>query len=63
KALFYADKAMADRLLSHIPLKRPGEPWEIAGTTIFLSSDEMTYMTGNILTVDGGWTCGFARDF
>lgn len=63
RALFYADKEKADRMMSHIPLGRPGEPHEIAGSTIFLSSDEMTYMTGNILTVDGGWTCGFARDF
>ena len=63
KALFYADKERSERMLSHIPLGRPGEPWEIAGTAVFLSSDEMTYMTGGILTVDGGWTCGFARDF
>lgn len=61
--LFYKDKEKADRMLSHIPLGRPGEPEEIAGATVFLSSDEATYMTGNIMTIDGGWTCGFARDF
>lgn len=61
--LFYGDKAVADRMLSHIPLGRPGKPQEIAGATIFLSSDEASYMTGNIVTIDGGWTCGFARDF
>ena len=63
KDLFYKDKAKADRMLSHIPLGRPGEPEEIAGATVFLSSDEVSYMTGNIMTIDGGWTCGFARDF
>ncbi len=63
RALFYADKEKADRMMSHIPLGRPGEPHEIAGTTILLSSDEITYMTGNIVTIDGGWICGFARDF
>jgi NAD(P)-dependent dehydrogenase (short-subunit alcohol dehydrogenase family) len=61
--LFYKDKEKADRMLSHIPLGRPGEPEEIAGATVFLASDEATYITGNIMTIDGGWTCGFARDF
>ncbi|MCU6735627.1 SDR family NAD(P)-dependent oxidoreductase [Diplocloster agilis] len=63
RALFYADQERSERMLAHIPLGRPAEPREIAGTAVFLSSDEMTYMTGSIITVDGGWTCGFARDF
>jgi len=63
RKLFYQDPAKADRMLSHIPLHRPGEPEEIAGATVFLSSKECSYMTGNIMTIDGGWTCGFARDF
>jgi NAD(P)-dependent dehydrogenase (short-subunit alcohol dehydrogenase family) len=63
RALFYADKQRAERMISHIPLGRPGEPKEIAGMTIMLSSDEISYMTGNIVTIDGGWICGFARDF
>lgn len=63
RALFYADKQRAERMISHIPLGRPGEPREIAGMTIMLSSDEISYMTGNIVTIDGGWICGFARDF
>jgi 3-oxoacyl-[acyl-carrier protein] reductase len=63
RQLFYSDKNRAERMLSHIPLGRPGEPEEIAGATVFLASDEATYITGNIMTIDGGWTCGFARDF
>jgi NAD(P)-dependent dehydrogenase (short-subunit alcohol dehydrogenase family) len=63
RALFYADKQRAERMISHIPLGRPGEPKEIAGMTIMMSSDEISYMTGNIVTIDGGWICGFARDF
>jgi NAD(P)-dependent dehydrogenase (short-subunit alcohol dehydrogenase family) len=63
KALFYADPAKAERLLSHIPMHRPGRPEEIASVAAFLVSDDASYMTGSIVTVDGGWTCGFARDF
>jgi len=63
RELFYSDKERADRFMAHIPMKRPGEPEEIAGATVFLASDEASYITGSILTIDGGWTCGYARDF
>jgi Dehydrogenases with different specificities (related to short-chain alcohol dehydrogenases) len=63
KALFYADKARADAMLSHIPLHRPGGTDDIANAALFLAGDESSYMTGSVMTIDGGWTCGFARDF
>ncbi len=63
KALFYADKDRAEKMLSHIPQHRPGKPEDIAYAALYVSSDEASYMTGSVLTVDGGWTCGFARDF
>ena len=63
KALFYADKARAEAMLSHIPMHRPGSPDDIANAAMFLAGSESSYMTGSVLTVDGGWTCGFARDF
>ena len=51
-------------LLSHIPMGRQGVPEEIANVTAFLASDLSSYMTGAVIPVDGGWTCGgFARDF
>ena len=63
KALFYADKERAEKMLSHIPQHRPGKPEDIAYAALYVSSDEASYMTGSVLTIDGGWTCGFARDF
>ena len=63
RALFYADAARSEGILSHIPQHRAGDPDDIAGMTCFLASKDAGYMTGSIITIDGGWTCGFARDF
>jgi 3-oxoacyl-[acyl-carrier protein] reductase len=41
-------------LLSRIPLKRLGQPEDIANAVNFLVSDEANYITGQVLTVDGG---------
>jgi len=41
---------------SPIPFKRPGEMMDIAKAVLFLSSDLASYVTGQILCVDGGWT-------
>ena len=41
--------------LRHIPLRRMGEPDEIAKATVYFASDDSAYTTGQILTVSGGF--------
>ena len=61
--LWTNNRAM-EGLLSHIPMGRQGTPEEIANATAFLASDFASYITGAVLPVDGGWTCGgYARNF
>ena len=45
-----------DRLSQKVPIGRIGQPEEIAGPVHFLLSDDSSYMTGQNLFVDGGWT-------
>ena len=53
KAVLTSDAART-KILSRTPMKRLGEPEEVARTVAFLASDASSYITGEILTVDGG---------
>jgi NAD(P)-dependent dehydrogenase (short-subunit alcohol dehydrogenase family) len=46
--------AAKERILGRTPLRRLGDPAEVASAVIFLLSDAASYITGEILTVDGG---------
>ncbi len=67
RQLFYGEdgkfRDSVEKLLAHIPLGRPGLPEEVAHAALFLAAPESSYVNGHILTVDGGWTAGYAREF
>jgi NAD(P)-dependent dehydrogenase (short-subunit alcohol dehydrogenase family) len=47
-------EAARQRVLSRTPMKRLGEPAEVAEAVAWLASDAASYITGEIVTVDGG---------
>lgn len=53
----FSDEAMAS-LLENIPVKRLGDPHEIAETVAFLASDAASYITGAVIDVNGGMFIG-----
>jgi NAD(P)-dependent dehydrogenase (short-subunit alcohol dehydrogenase family) len=67
RQLFYGEGGLfhesVKQMLAHIPLGRPAETREIAVAALFLADPENSYTHGHILTVDGGWTAGYAREF
>ncbi len=50
--------AAGDEIKKRIPARRLGLPEDIANAVLFLVSDEASYITGHVLTVDGGLTLG-----
>jgi len=55
-AIAKVPKEMVQRLSEKLPMKRMGLPHELKGALILLASDAGSYITGQNITVDGGWT-------
>jgi 3-oxoacyl-[acyl-carrier protein] reductase len=53
-AAFVGDPEASAKILETVPLKRFGDPADIAAATAFLCSEEAGYITGQVFTVDGG---------
>ena len=54
-AALQADETRNRQILERIPAGRWGEPQDLAGAAVFLSSSASDYVNGHILVVDGGW--------
>lgn len=52
----FENKDIYDQWVSNIPLRRHGEPSEMAGTVLYLVSDAASYTNGECIVVDGGLT-------
>jgi NAD(P)-dependent dehydrogenase (short-subunit alcohol dehydrogenase family) len=52
---FYQDTAWSNAMLQKIPMRRFGQLDDLAGVAVFLASDASSYITGQVMYVDGGY--------
>lgn len=50
-------KEFAQETFNDVSLRRKGTPEEVAKLIAFLLSDESSYISGNAVSIDGGWNC------
>lgn len=51
-----AMEAMNGFIAARTPMGRPGNPGELDSAIVYLAAHESSYVTGSVITVDGGWT-------
>ena len=51
------DRFGEDHIARHVPAGRIGEPEEIARTVRFLVAEAPSFLTGDVMVVDGGYLC------
>jgi NAD(P)-dependent dehydrogenase (short-subunit alcohol dehydrogenase family) len=54
--MFTYDPSLEEKLKQHIPMRRYGEPEDIAEAILWLSSPQTGFVTGQCLALDGGLT-------
>jgi NAD(P)-dependent dehydrogenase (short-subunit alcohol dehydrogenase family) len=54
-APMFADRAFYEDVMRRIPLSRLGQPKDVVGAVVYLSSAASNFVTGHTLLVDGGW--------
>ncbi len=52
----FIDRQRKQKILGHTPMRRFGEPNELIGAVLWLCSDAASFVTGSLITVDGGFT-------
>ncbi len=53
----FIDKKRKKQIFAHTPMNKFGEPHELIGAVLWLSSDSASFVTGSEITVDGGFSC------
>jgi len=51
-----ADEGYREKLIKGVPMRRLGVPEDVAGAVAFFASEESSFITGNVLVIDGGMT-------
>jgi len=50
------DAAAREKLIKSVPMRRLGDPEDVAGAVVFFASEASSFITGNVLVIDGGMT-------